>query len=132
MSLAMIFAVAGLVASGTFLVTSRSLSRIVLGFALLGHAAVLALLASGASALESTSRDGVAHPRDVPRDGEAMVRLATARAAKRRGCVCPINPQRPNPASRHSFGSCVLLPEPVSPHTTIVCRLRIKSINSWR
>jgi multicomponent Na+:H+ antiporter subunit C len=47
MSLAMIFAVAGLAAAGTFLVTSRSLSRIVLGFALLGHAAVLALLASG-------------------------------------------------------------------------------------
>lgn len=43
----MIFAVAGLAATGTFLVTSRSLSRIVLGFALLGHAAVLALLASG-------------------------------------------------------------------------------------
>ena len=41
----MIFAVAGLVAAGTFLVTSHSLSRIVLGFALLGHAAVLALLA---------------------------------------------------------------------------------------
>ena len=50
MSLAMIFAVAGLVAAGTFLVTSRSLSRIVLGFALLGHAAVLALLASGGRA----------------------------------------------------------------------------------
>jgi multicomponent Na+:H+ antiporter subunit C len=46
-SLAMIVAVAGLVATGTFLVTSRSLSRIVLGFALLGHAAVLALLAAG-------------------------------------------------------------------------------------
>ncbi len=47
MSIAMIVAVAGLVAAGTFLVTSRSLSRIVLGFALLGHAAVIALLASG-------------------------------------------------------------------------------------
>jgi len=46
----MIVAVAGLAASGTFLVTSRSLSRIVLGFALLGHAAVLALLASGGRA----------------------------------------------------------------------------------
>jgi multicomponent Na+:H+ antiporter subunit C len=46
----MIFAVAGLVAAGTFLVTSRSLSRIVLGFALLGHAAVIALLASGGRA----------------------------------------------------------------------------------
>jgi multicomponent Na+:H+ antiporter subunit C len=47
MSVAMIVAVAGLAATGTFLVTSRSLSRILLGFALLGHAAVLALLASG-------------------------------------------------------------------------------------
>jgi multicomponent Na+:H+ antiporter subunit C len=43
----MIFAVGGLAAAGTFLVTSRSLSRVVLGFALLGHAAVLALLAAG-------------------------------------------------------------------------------------
>lgn len=50
MSLAMIFAVAGLVGTGTFLVTSRSLSRIVLGFALLGHAAVISLLAAGGPA----------------------------------------------------------------------------------
>jgi len=54
----MIFAVAGLVASGTFLVTSRSLSRIVLGFALLGHAAVLALLASGGRAGSPPIADG--------------------------------------------------------------------------
>jgi len=58
MSLAMIFAVAGLVAAGTFLVTSRSLSRIVLGFALLGHAAVLALLASGGPAGSPPIVDG--------------------------------------------------------------------------
>src|SRR6056297_1596786 len=45
MSVAMIFAVAGLVGAGTFLVTSRSLSRIVLGFAMLGHAAALSLTA---------------------------------------------------------------------------------------
>ncbi|NNC79593.1 MAG: sodium:proton antiporter [Acidimicrobiales bacterium] len=50
MSLALVFAVAGLVSVGTFLVTSRSLSRIVLGFSMLGHAAVLALLASGGPA----------------------------------------------------------------------------------
>jgi multicomponent Na+:H+ antiporter subunit C len=54
----MIFAVAGLVASGTFLVTSRSLSRIVLGFALLGHAAVIALLASGGRAGSPPIADG--------------------------------------------------------------------------
>lgn len=58
MSVAMIFAVAGLVAAGTFLVTSRSLSRIVLGFALLGHAAVLALLASGGRAGSPPIVDG--------------------------------------------------------------------------
>lgn len=58
----MIFAVAGLAATGTFLVTSRSLSRTVLGFALLGHAAVLALLASGGRAGEPPIVDGVAQP----------------------------------------------------------------------
>lgn len=56
----MIVAVAALAATGTFLVTSRSLSRIVLGFALLGHAAVLALLASGGRAGEPPIVDGVA------------------------------------------------------------------------
>ena len=36
----------------------------------------------------------------------------------RRGCVQPISPARPRPAARHSFGSCVVLPEPVSPAMT--------------
>jgi multicomponent Na+:H+ antiporter subunit C len=54
----MIAAAAGLAATGTFLVTSRSLSRIVLGFALLGHAAVIALLASGGPAGEPPIVDG--------------------------------------------------------------------------
>lgn len=58
MSVAMIVAVAGLTAAGTFLVTSRSLSRIVLGFALLGHGAVLALLASGGRAGDPPIIDG--------------------------------------------------------------------------
>ena len=62
MSVAMIFAVAGLVAAGTFLVTSRSLSRIVLGFALLGHAAVLALLAAGGRAGSPPIIDGEPAP----------------------------------------------------------------------
>src|SRR5690349_1889251 len=35
----------------------------------------------------------------------------------RRGCVCPINPRSPRPAARQIFGSCVVLPEPVSPDT---------------
>lgn len=47
MSGALIAGIAALVGSGVFLITSRSLSRIVLGFALLGHAAVLSLLAAG-------------------------------------------------------------------------------------
>ena len=47
MSIAMIAGAAGLAATGTFLITSRSLSRIVIGFVLLGHATVLALLAAG-------------------------------------------------------------------------------------
>ena len=42
-----------------------------------------------------------------------------ARAAMRRGCVCPIIPSAPRPASRQIFGSCVVLPEPVAPQTTI-------------
>ena len=58
----MIFAVAGLVATGTFLVTSRSLSRIVLGFALLGHGAVLALLAAGGPAGSPPIVDGEPAP----------------------------------------------------------------------
>jgi len=58
MSIAMIFAVAGLVAAGTFLVTSRSLSRIVLGFGMLGHAAVIALLAAGGPAGSPPIVDG--------------------------------------------------------------------------
>ncbi|MEL6981834.1 MAG: NADH-quinone oxidoreductase subunit K [Actinomycetota bacterium] len=47
MSLALLLTVSGLVGVGMYLVTARSLSRIVLGFSMLGHAAVLALLASG-------------------------------------------------------------------------------------
>jgi multicomponent Na+:H+ antiporter subunit C len=66
-SLAMIFAVAGLVAAGTFLVTSRSLSRVVLGFALLGHATVIALLAAGGRAgtppiVDGEPADDIANP----------------------------------------------------------------------
>ena len=45
------------------------------------------------------------------------MRSAIVRAATRRGWVWPISPSTPRPASRHSFGSCVLLPDPVSPAT---------------
>lgn len=50
MSGALIFAVGGLTAIATYLVTSRSLSRILLGFSLFGHATVIALLAAGGRA----------------------------------------------------------------------------------
>src|SRR5690348_2079600 len=45
------------------------------------------------------------------------MRAATERAAMRRGCVWPILPWRSRPMSSSSFGSCVVLPEPVSPQT---------------
>ncbi|MCW0417565.1 hypothetical protein NB689_003319 [Xanthomonas sacchari] len=48
----------------------------------------------------------------------SATRLATARAAMRRGWVQPIMPAAPRPAARHSFGNCVVLPEPVSPAIT--------------
>jgi hypothetical protein len=35
----------------------------------------------------------------------------------RRGWVWPIMPATPRPSSRQIFGNCVVLPEPVSPHT---------------
>ena len=57
MSATLIVVTASLSAIGTYLVTSRLLSRIVLGFALLGHAAVLALLAAGGSAGEPPLAD---------------------------------------------------------------------------
>lgn len=47
MSVSLLVAIGGLTACGIYLITARSLSRIILGFALLGHAAVLALLVSG-------------------------------------------------------------------------------------
>ena len=47
MSISLLFAIGGLTAVGIYLITARSLSRIILGFSLLGHAAVLALLTAG-------------------------------------------------------------------------------------
>ncbi len=57
MSVALIVAVGGLVAVGVYLITGRSLSRIILGFSLLGHAAVLALLAAGGPAGDAPLAD---------------------------------------------------------------------------
>lgn len=47
MSAALLFTIGGLTTVGIYLITARSLSRIILGFSLLGHAAVLALLTAG-------------------------------------------------------------------------------------
>ncbi len=47
MSVALLTAIGGLTAVGVYLITARSLSRIILGFSLLGHATVLALLTAG-------------------------------------------------------------------------------------
>ncbi len=57
MSGALIFVVGGLTAIGTYLITARSLSRIVLGFSLFGHATVIALLAAGGPAGEAPLAD---------------------------------------------------------------------------
>jgi hypothetical protein len=59
------------------------------------------------------------------------MRAATARAAMRRGCVWPMMPAMPRPASRQIFGSCVVLPEPVSPQTiTTGCAAIARRISS--
>jgi multicomponent Na+:H+ antiporter subunit C len=67
MSVALLTAIGGLVAVGTYLVTARSLSRIVLGFSMLGHATVLGLLVAGGRAgdaplADTTTPDESANP----------------------------------------------------------------------
>ena len=57
MSLALVLVIGVAVATGVYLVTGRSLSRILLGFSILGHAAVLALLVSGGDAGEAPLAD---------------------------------------------------------------------------
>lgn len=57
MSVSLLLTVAGLAAVGTYLITSRSLSRIVLGFSLFGHATVLGLLAAGGPAGDAPIAD---------------------------------------------------------------------------
>ena len=52
MTIAFLLPIGFLTGVGIYLITARSLSRIVLGFSLLGHAAVLALIAAGGSAGE--------------------------------------------------------------------------------
>lgn len=67
MSAALLIAIGALTSVGLYLITSRSLSRIVLGFSLLGHGAVLALVASGGTAGEAplanrTTPDEMSNP----------------------------------------------------------------------
>lgn len=50
MSIALLFAIGGLTTVGIYLITARTLSRVILGFSLLGHAAVLSLLTAGGPA----------------------------------------------------------------------------------
>ena len=65
MSASLVFAIGGLTTVGIYLITARSLSRIILGFSLLGHAAVLSLLTAGGpagSAPIAPTGDDVANP----------------------------------------------------------------------
>ncbi len=67
MSIVLIAAIGGLVSVGLYLVTARSLSRIILGFSLLGHAAVLSLLVAGgrsgaAPIADRATADAMANP----------------------------------------------------------------------
>ncbi len=67
MSVALLLTIGGLTAVGLYLITARSLSRIILGFSLLGHASVLALVisggGSGAAPIAGTaSNDELANP----------------------------------------------------------------------
>src|SRR5258706_11961937 len=58
-------------------------------------------------------------------------RCARLRAAMRRGCVQPMMPLAPRPMVRQIFGSCVVLPDPVSPHTIVTgCAAMSSAIRS--
>ncbi len=66
MSIALLVTVGGLTSVGLYLITARSLSRIILGFSLLGHAAVIALLTAGgppgAAPIAGTGTEPTANP----------------------------------------------------------------------
>lgn len=47
MSIALLATIGGLTGVGLYLITARSLSRVILGFSLLGHASVLGLITAG-------------------------------------------------------------------------------------
>lgn len=58
MSAVVLATIGALTAIGLYLITARSLSRIILGFSLLGHAAVLALLTAGGPSGAAPFADG--------------------------------------------------------------------------
>jgi multicomponent Na+:H+ antiporter subunit C len=66
MSVALLATVGGLTAVGLYLITARSLSRIILGFSLLAHASVIALLTaggpSGAAPIAGQTDAAIANP----------------------------------------------------------------------
>src|SRR6185503_15574959 len=63
----------------------------------------------------------------------SAMRAATERAAMRRGCVWPMRPTSARPISSRILGSCVVLPDPVSPHTiTTGCFSTAARISSRR
>lgn len=66
MSVALLGTVGGLTGVGLYLITARSLSRIILGFTLLGHAAVIALLTAGgppgAAPIAGRAEEAIANP----------------------------------------------------------------------
>ncbi|MFT7647476.1 MAG: multicomponent Na+:H+ antiporter subunit C [Candidatus Poriferisodalaceae bacterium] len=67
MSISLLAAIGGLTAVGVYLITARSLSRVILGFSLLSHAAVLALLTAGgppgaAPIANKTTTEAAANP----------------------------------------------------------------------
>lgn len=64
MSVTLALTVGGLTTVGVYLITSRSLTRMLLGFSILGHAAVLALISSGGEAGRSPIA-GDAEPADL-------------------------------------------------------------------
>ena len=60
----------------------------------------------------------------------SAIRVATLRAANRLGWVWAIMPFTPRPNSKHILGSCVVLPDPVSPATITTWLFAIASLIS--
>lgn len=66
MSASLLLAIGVLTSVGLYLITARTLSRIILGFSLLGHAAVLALVTAGGPAGKTPIADGSGDPTANP------------------------------------------------------------------